>query len=148
MLVALLGLPAWAAQESGAQAAGEPESVAPEGGIVEQSAAWATWWDAQETWQRWLYALGLVAVILVVLQLRYRWVEKTNEAVPRWWKTSKVFVVEVKGEWGKVTKPPRTEVIQTTIVVVVVSVIFALYLWISDQIILKAYQWTFETLGL
>ena len=92
--------------------------------------------------------LGVVAVILVALQVRYRWIEKSIEAIPRWWKSGKVFLAEVKGEWGKVTKPSKNEVIQTTIVVVVVSVIFAIYLWASDQVILKAYQWTFESLGL
>ncbi len=50
------------------------------------------------------------------------------------------FFKEVKAEWGKVTFPSRDQVISTTIVVLIASVIMAIYLWIADLLILRAYQ--------
>jgi preprotein translocase SecE subunit len=39
----------------------------------------------------------------------------------------------------KVSFPTRDEVVGTTIVVIVTSVIFAIYLWIADLLIQQAY---------
>lgn len=58
------------------------------------------------------------------------------------------FLPEVKAEWKKVTKPSRREVTQTTIVVVVTSVIFAAYLWLADRVIQTAYELMFSAFGL
>ncbi len=60
----------------------------------------------------------------------------------------KEFIPEVRGEWKKVTKPARREVLQTTVVVVVTSFIFALYLYAADWVIQFVYQKTFGLLGL
>ena len=73
-----------------------------------------------------------------------KWIQSLKEFPSR----TRTFLVEVRGEWNKVTKPPRQEVIQTTVVVVVTSVVFAIYLWVSDYVIRTVYQWAFETLGL
>jgi len=150
ILLAFLTLPAWAGQGSAA-----PDSTTQDGGAetpgagqADASSGLVSWWESQETWQQWLYVLGVVAVVLVGLQVRYHWVEKTIAGVPRWIKSARVFLVEVRGEWGKVTKPSRNEVVATTIVVVVVSVIFAVYLWASDWVIMTAYQEVFKKLGL
>ncbi len=56
------------------------------------------------------------------------------------WRKFKTFLVETKAEVNKVTFPPRQEVITTTSVVVVASVIFALFLWFSDVVILQVYE--------
>ena len=48
---------------------------------------------------------------------------------------------------GKVTFPSRQEVVGTTGVVLVTSVIFALYLWGVDVVILKVYQWLMDMAG-
>ena len=61
---------------------------------------------------------------------------------------TKVFLTEVKGEWKKVTRPARNEVVTTTIVVVVTSFVFSIYLWVSDYAIQNIYQWAFEQLGI
>ncbi|MEM8997075.1 MAG: preprotein translocase subunit SecE [Acidobacteriota bacterium] len=53
------------------------------------------------------------------------------------------FLPEVKAEWKKVTKPNRNEVVSTTIVVVVTSVIFAFYLWAADWVIQTVYSFAF-----
>ena len=60
----------------------------------------------------------------------------------------KEFLPEVRGEWKKVTRPGRREVIQTTGVVVLTSFIFALYLWVADLVIRWAYEGMFKVLGL
>ena len=59
-----------------------------------------------------------------------------------WIQTSRDFLAEVKAEMKKVTFPSRDEVISTTIVVLIASVIMAVYLWVADLVILRAYQFT------
>ncbi len=63
-----------------------------------------------------------------------------------WFQRAKAFLGEVKAEWGKVTSPKRQEVISTTVVVVVTSFIFALYLWLADTVILQIYEGIFAIL--
>ncbi len=60
----------------------------------------------------------------------------------------KEFLPEVKAEWKKVTRPSRREVWQTTAVVVITSVVFAIYLWFADTVIQWAYEGIFKVLGL
>jgi preprotein translocase subunit SecE len=57
------------------------------------------------------------------------------------------FLPEVKAEWKKVTSPNRREVAQTTVVVVVTSFIFAVFLWVADRAILFAYEGALKLLG-
>ena len=57
------------------------------------------------------------------------------------------FLPEVVAEMRKVTFPSRQEVIGTTGVVLVTSVIFAVYLWGVDLVILKVYQWLMDMAG-
>jgi preprotein translocase subunit SecE len=59
----------------------------------------------------------------------------------------KTFLGEVRTEWTKVTFPSRDEVVGTTAVVLVTSVIFAVYLWVVDALIVQAYQQVFKLLG-
>lgn len=59
----------------------------------------------------------------------------------------KEFLPEVKAEWKKVTTPSQREVTQTTIVVVVTSFIFALYLGATDWVIQRIYQQMLQFLG-
>ena len=54
------------------------------------------------------------------------------------------FLPEVVAEMRKVTFPSRQEVIGTTGVVLVTSVIFAVYLGLADLLISKGYAWLFE----
>ena len=54
------------------------------------------------------------------------------------------FLPEVAAEMRKVTFPSRQEVIGTTAVVLVTSVIFALYLGLTDLLVSKGYAWLFE----
>ena len=57
------------------------------------------------------------------------------------------FLTETRSEMKKVTFPSREEVMGTTIVVLVASVIFATYLWVADLVILKLYGWIIQGIG-
>jgi preprotein translocase subunit SecE len=57
-----------------------------------------------------------------------------------WFNKAKEFLAETRSEMRKVAFPNRDEVIGTTIVVVVTSVIFAVFLFLSDQLIVLGYQ--------
>jgi len=52
----------------------------------------------------------------------------------------KTFFTEVRAEMKKVTFPTREEVLATTVVVIITSVIFAIFLWLSDTVIQFVYQ--------
>ncbi len=57
-----------------------------------------------------------------------------------WWTRIKTFVSEVRSEIRKVAFPSRDEVVSTTVVVLVTSVIFAVYLWLADFVIVFCYD--------
>lgn len=57
------------------------------------------------------------------------------------------FLPEVRAELAKVTFPARNEVISTTAVVIVASVIFAVFLWFSDMVIVNIYELAYNFLG-
>ena len=59
----------------------------------------------------------------------------------------RTFSSEVRSEVKKVTFPTWTEVRATTLVVLIASVIFASFLWLSDIVILKGYELVFEVFG-
>ncbi len=64
------------------------------------------------------------------------WLEKVRNflsSIPR-------FLGEVKAEMKKVSFPSRDEVVGTTIVVLITSVVFALYLWLADMIIVQLFK--------
>ena len=62
-------------------------------------------------------------------------------------KKTKTFLAETRSELKKVTFPTRDEVISTTIVVIITSVIFAFYLWMADIVIIKLYEGIIRVLG-
>jgi len=55
-----------------------------------------------------------------------------------WWNKTKTFLAEVRVEISKCYFPGRNEVVSTTVVVLVTSVIFAIFLWLSDLVIVWA----------
>jgi preprotein translocase SecE subunit len=62
----------------------------------------------------------------------------------QWWNKTKTFLSEVRVEIGKCYFPGRKEVVSTTVVVVVTSFIFALFLWVADLVIVWATQGIFK----
>ena len=57
-----------------------------------------------------------------------------------WWTKTKEFLSEVRTEMRKVSFPARDEVVATTIVVIVTSVVFAAFLFVADRLIIWGYQ--------
>ena len=64
-----------------------------------------------------------------------------------WWTKTKEFLSEVRAEMRKVSFPTRDEVVGTTIVVVVTSFVFAIYLFAADRVIIWAYQSIVKAFG-
>jgi preprotein translocase subunit SecE len=57
-----------------------------------------------------------------------------------WYARAKEFSSEVRSEVKKVSFPSRPEVISTTIVVLIASIVMAIYLWMADIVILRLYE--------
>jgi preprotein translocase subunit SecE len=57
-----------------------------------------------------------------------------------WLTKTKEFLSEVRTEMRKVSFPTRDEVVSTTIVVIVTSVVFAAFLFVADRLIIWGYQ--------
>ena len=64
-----------------------------------------------------------------------------------WWTKAKEFLSEVRTEMRKVSFPTRDEVVGTTVVVMVTSVIFGIYLCSADRLIQWAYQGIVKVFG-
>jgi len=59
----------------------------------------------------------------------------------------RLFLSEVRNELKRVTWPSQKEVYATTVVVIITSVFFGLYLFTIDQILLAMVQWVFRKFG-
>ena len=64
-----------------------------------------------------------------------------------WWQTSRNFLTEVRNEMKRVTWPSRREVYATTVVVIITSAFFGLYLFGLDILLNWAVNWVFTQLG-
>jgi preprotein translocase subunit SecE len=64
-----------------------------------------------------------------------------------WWNKTVEFLSEVRSEMRKVSFPSKDEVVGTTIVVIVTSFVFAVFLFLADQLIVQAYQGLVGVLG-
>jgi preprotein translocase subunit SecE len=65
----------------------------------------------------------------------------------KWWNKAVAFLSEVRAEMKKVTFPSRDEVVGTTVVVLITSVVFALYLYVADVVISGAWTFLLKVLG-
>ena len=64
-----------------------------------------------------------------------------------WWNNSRTFLTEVRNEMKRVTWPARKEVYATTVVVILTSTFFGLYLWGLDLALNAAVNWIFRRFG-
>jgi preprotein translocase subunit SecE len=64
-----------------------------------------------------------------------------------WWTKTKEFLAEVRTEMRKVSFPTRDEVVATTIVVLITSFVFGVYLFVTDQLIVWGYQQIVKVFG-
>ena len=58
--------------------------------------------------------------------------ERSSRGPLGWWQRTGEFLREVRNEMKRVTWPTRREVYATTVVVILVSLFFGLFLWIVD----------------
>ncbi len=73
--------------------------------------------------------------------------ETVREAAGGRIERARVFLSEVRNELKRVTWPSQKEVYATTIVVILVSVAFGLYLFVLDLGIDAVIQWIFRRFG-
>ena len=64
-----------------------------------------------------------------------------------WFSRAKTFLKETRAELAKVTFPSRDDVVATTIVVIIASFVFAIFLTLSDVVINKVYGWVYQVFG-
>jgi len=64
-----------------------------------------------------------------------------------WLQTSRSFLTEVRNEMRRVTFPSRREVYATTLVVILTSAFFGLYLWGVDLALGGIVTWLYRLFG-
>ena len=72
---------------------------------------------------------------------------RARESVTGWWGRSRRFLTEVRNEMSRVTWPSRREVYATTLVVILTSMFFGVYLYGIDLILDALYRWLLSTVG-
>ena len=72
---------------------------------------------------------------------------RAREGVTGWWSRSRRFLAEVRNEMARVTWPSRREVYATTLVVILTSIFFGVYLYSVDLVLSKAIGWIYQTFG-
>ena len=72
---------------------------------------------------------------------------RARESVAGWWGRSRRFLAEVRNEMSRVTWPSRKEVYATTLVVILTSTFFGIYLYGIDLILNAIMAWVFRTFG-
>ena len=73
--------------------------------------------------------------------------EREGGGIAGWWSNGRTFLTEVRNEMRRVTWPSRREVYATTMVVIVTSAFFGLYLWVFDVAINWGVDWVFQRFG-
>jgi preprotein translocase subunit SecE len=77
--------------------------------------------------------------------------DKENAIVAKpkqWWLSTREFFRDTNSEMRKVTWPTRNEVVSTTAVVIVATLVFALFLWGCDVVFYKAIDFLFTRFGM
>ena len=64
-----------------------------------------------------------------------------------WWGVTKEFWTDTRSEMKKVTWPGRQEVMSTTLVTLVATIVFAVYLWGCDLLFYKGIDFLFTKFG-
>jgi preprotein translocase subunit SecE len=72
---------------------------------------------------------------------------RARESVTGWWGRSRRFLTEVRNETGRVTWPSRKEVYATTIVVILTSIFFGIYLYGIDIVLDRIMASIFRAFG-
>jgi preprotein translocase subunit SecE len=72
---------------------------------------------------------------------------RAREGVVGRWVRARRFLAEVRNEMGRVTWPSRREVYATTLVVILTSIFFGLYLWGVDIVLDRILQTLYRFAG-
>jgi preprotein translocase subunit SecE len=72
---------------------------------------------------------------------------RARDGVAGWYGRARRFLAEVRNEMARVTWPTRREVYATTLVVILTSVFFGLYLASVDFILNNLIGWVYRTFG-
>jgi preprotein translocase subunit SecE len=72
---------------------------------------------------------------------------RARESVTGWWGRSRRFLSEVRNEMARVTWPSRREVWATTLVVILTSIFFGVYLYGVDLLVSKIMGAIFRSFG-
>jgi len=72
---------------------------------------------------------------------------RAKESVTGWWGRSRRFLSEVRNEVGRVTWPTRKEVYATTLVVILTSIFFGVYLYGIDLVLNAIMGWLYTQFG-
>jgi preprotein translocase subunit SecE len=72
---------------------------------------------------------------------------RARESVTGWWGRSRRFLSEVRNEMGRVTWPSQKEVVATTVVVILTSIFFGVYLWLVDLGLDRGLRWIYRAFG-
>ena len=67
--------------------------------------------------------------------------------ITSWWTNTRTFLTEVRNEMRRVTWPSRREVYATTLVVILTSVFFGLYLFGVDMLLNAVITRLFQRFG-
>jgi preprotein translocase subunit SecE len=74
-------------------------------------------------------------------------IEQARGNVTGWWDRSRTFLAEVRNELKRVTWPSKKEVYATTVVVILTSIFFGVYLWGIDLVLNGVVGWIFQAFG-
>ena len=73
--------------------------------------------------------------------------KESPDHVVGWFGRAKRFLSEVRSELGRVTWPTRREVWATTVVVILTSMVFGIYLYSVDVALSQFMKWAFKSVG-
>jgi preprotein translocase, SecE subunit, bacterial len=73
--------------------------------------------------------------------------KESPEQVAGWFGRARRFLSDVRSELGRVTWPTRREVWATTVVVILTSLLFGVYLYTVDISLTKLVEWIYSRVG-
>jgi preprotein translocase subunit SecE len=73
--------------------------------------------------------------------------KESPEQVAGWFGRARRFLSDVRSELGRVTWPTRREVWATTVVVILTSLLFGVYLYSVDIALTKFVEWIYSRVG-
>jgi len=73
--------------------------------------------------------------------------KESPEQVAGWFNRARRFLSDVRSELGRVTWPTRREVWATTVVVILTSLLFGIYLYSVDIALTRLVEWVYTRVG-